>query len=131
MAVAHAQLPQKIEALRRRCDEEGRDFDSLRVSQQCVVVIEEIRIETRDLEVIPGANPAFLREYPVRVRYLTNDTALSKVINLLEKDRPWVPVRALTMERLKKPEDHILVDLTVMAVVSDTGVPLEVEEKEE
>lgn len=41
MAVAHAQLPKKIEALRRRCDEERRDFDSLRVSQQCVVVIEE------------------------------------------------------------------------------------------
>jgi len=41
MAVAHAQLPQKLEALRRRCDEEGRDFDEVRISQQCVVVIEE------------------------------------------------------------------------------------------
>jgi len=41
MAVTQPQLPQKIEALRRRCDEVGRDFDTLQVSQQCVVVIEE------------------------------------------------------------------------------------------
>jgi len=39
MAVFQAQLPAKIEALKRRCDEVGRDFDSIEVSQQCVVVI--------------------------------------------------------------------------------------------
>jgi hypothetical protein len=98
-----------------------------------VAAIEEIRIETRDLEVIPGANRAFLRAYPVRVRYLVSDSSLTKVLNWLEheENRPWVPVRALTMERLRKPDDHILVDLTVMAVASDTGVPFEAEEKEE
>ena len=41
MAVFQAQLVQKLEALRRRCDEVGRDFDTLEVSQQCVVVIAE------------------------------------------------------------------------------------------
>lgn len=41
MAVAHAQLPAKIEALLRRCDELDRDPATLRISQQCVVVIEE------------------------------------------------------------------------------------------
>ncbi len=41
MAVSQAQLGPKVEALRRRCDEEGRDFDTLMVSQQCVVVIGE------------------------------------------------------------------------------------------
>ena len=41
MAVTQGQLEQKVEALRRRCGEEGRDFDSLTVSQQCVVIIEE------------------------------------------------------------------------------------------
>jgi F420-dependent oxidoreductase-like protein len=41
MAVTQHLLPQKIEALRRRCDEEGRDFDTLQISQQCVVVIAE------------------------------------------------------------------------------------------
>jgi alkanesulfonate monooxygenase SsuD/methylene tetrahydromethanopterin reductase-like flavin-dependent oxidoreductase (luciferase family) len=39
MAVFQAQLAQKVEALRRRCDEVGRDFDSIEVSQQCVVVL--------------------------------------------------------------------------------------------
>lgn len=41
MAVTHSKLPQKIEALKRRCGEVGRDFDTLTVSQQCVVIIEE------------------------------------------------------------------------------------------
>jgi F420-dependent oxidoreductase-like protein len=41
MAVTQALLGQKIEALRRRCDEEKRDFDTLQISQQCVVVIAE------------------------------------------------------------------------------------------
>jgi alkanesulfonate monooxygenase SsuD/methylene tetrahydromethanopterin reductase-like flavin-dependent oxidoreductase (luciferase family) len=39
MAVFQAQLPAKIDALKRRCDEVGRDFDTIEVSQQCVVVI--------------------------------------------------------------------------------------------
>ena len=41
MAVFQADLPRKIEALKRRCDEVGRDFDSIEISQQCVVVIGE------------------------------------------------------------------------------------------
>ena len=39
MAASQAQLPEKIEAMKRRCDQEGRDFDTLEVSQQCVVII--------------------------------------------------------------------------------------------
>jgi F420-dependent oxidoreductase-like protein len=41
LAVFQHQLGDKVEALRRRCDEVGRDFASLEVSQQCVVVIAE------------------------------------------------------------------------------------------
>jgi len=41
MAVTQSQLGAKIEALRRRCEEEARDFDTLAVSQQCTVIIEE------------------------------------------------------------------------------------------
>lgn len=41
MAVFQAELGKKIEALRRRCDELGRDFASIEISQQCVVVIGE------------------------------------------------------------------------------------------
>ncbi|HVH07915.1 MAG TPA: LLM class flavin-dependent oxidoreductase, partial [Myxococcota bacterium] len=39
MAVFQAQLPHKVAALRRRCEELGRDPDSIEISQQCVVVI--------------------------------------------------------------------------------------------
>lgn len=41
LAVFQAQLPAKIEALRRRCDDVKRDIAEIRISQQCVVVIEE------------------------------------------------------------------------------------------
>lgn len=47
MAIAQHQLGHKVEALRRRCDEEGRDFDELQISQQCVVVIAESEDEAR------------------------------------------------------------------------------------
>ncbi len=39
LAVFQPQLETKVEALRRRCDELGRDFDSIEVSQQCTVVL--------------------------------------------------------------------------------------------
>lgn len=41
MAVSQAQLGAKIEALRRRCEEVGRDPASIAISQQCTVVIAE------------------------------------------------------------------------------------------
>jgi alkanesulfonate monooxygenase SsuD/methylene tetrahydromethanopterin reductase-like flavin-dependent oxidoreductase (luciferase family) len=41
MAVFQAQLAQKVDALRRRCDEVRRDFEQITLSQQCVVVIAE------------------------------------------------------------------------------------------
>jgi len=39
LAVAQPELGRKVEALRRRCTEVGRDPDTLEVSQQCLVVI--------------------------------------------------------------------------------------------
>jgi alkanesulfonate monooxygenase SsuD/methylene tetrahydromethanopterin reductase-like flavin-dependent oxidoreductase (luciferase family) len=39
LAVFQPQLERKVEALRRRCGELDRDFDTVEVSQQCVVVI--------------------------------------------------------------------------------------------
>ena len=41
MAVTQGELGAKIEALRRRCDEVGRDPATLRISQQCTIVIAE------------------------------------------------------------------------------------------
>src|SRR5262245_22138653 len=39
MAVFQAQLPNKVAALRRRCEQLGRDPASIEISQQCVVVM--------------------------------------------------------------------------------------------
>ena len=47
LAVFQRQLGEKVEALRRRCDEVGRDFGSIEVSQQCVVVIGEDEEQAR------------------------------------------------------------------------------------
>jgi F420-dependent oxidoreductase-like protein len=41
MAVSQSQLASKVEALRRSCEREQRDFDSIEISQQCIVVIGE------------------------------------------------------------------------------------------
>jgi alkanesulfonate monooxygenase SsuD/methylene tetrahydromethanopterin reductase-like flavin-dependent oxidoreductase (luciferase family) len=41
MAVHQAKLAQKVEALRKRCEEVGRDPASIGISQQCTVVIAE------------------------------------------------------------------------------------------
>ncbi len=47
LAVSQPVLGEKVEALRRRCDEVGRDFETLEVSQQCLVVIAETDDEAR------------------------------------------------------------------------------------
>jgi alkanesulfonate monooxygenase SsuD/methylene tetrahydromethanopterin reductase-like flavin-dependent oxidoreductase (luciferase family) len=41
MAVFQGQLARKVDALKRRCDEVKRDFDTLAISQQCTIVIAE------------------------------------------------------------------------------------------
>ena len=48
LAVFQAQLGAKVEALRRRCDDVKRDLAEIRVSQQCVVVIEEDEARARE-----------------------------------------------------------------------------------
>ncbi len=39
LAVFQSELVRKIAALRKRCDEAGRDFESIEISQQCVVIL--------------------------------------------------------------------------------------------
>ncbi len=41
MAIAQGELSQKVEALNKRCEEIGRDPESIEKSQQCVVIIGE------------------------------------------------------------------------------------------
>ena len=47
LAVAQPELGRKVEALRRRCAEVGRDPDTLEVSQQCLVVIADTEAAAR------------------------------------------------------------------------------------
>ena len=47
MAITQSQLAHKVEVLRRRCDEVGRDFAEITVSQQCVVIVEETEAAAR------------------------------------------------------------------------------------
>src|SRR5439155_18355234 len=41
LAAMQHELGRKVDALRRHCGEVGRDFDTIEVSQQCLVVIAE------------------------------------------------------------------------------------------
>ncbi len=57
LAVFQSQLGAKIEVLRRRCDEVKRDIAEIRISQQCVVVIEET--EARAAESLEKAKKVY------------------------------------------------------------------------
>ena len=57
LAVFQSQLGAKVEALRRRCDDVKRDIAEIRISQQCVVVIEED--ETRARESLEKAKKVY------------------------------------------------------------------------
>jgi alkanesulfonate monooxygenase SsuD/methylene tetrahydromethanopterin reductase-like flavin-dependent oxidoreductase (luciferase family) len=48
LATHQGDLAHKVLALRRRCEEVGRDPDSIEVSQQCTVVITETEAEARE-----------------------------------------------------------------------------------
>ncbi|MFN8544032.1 MAG: LLM class flavin-dependent oxidoreductase [Candidatus Binatia bacterium] len=48
LAVAQGELAGKVDALRRRCDDVGRDFETLEISQQCMVVIAETEAAARE-----------------------------------------------------------------------------------
>jgi F420-dependent oxidoreductase-like protein len=48
MAVAQGELGKKVDVLRRRCDEVGRDFGEIEISQQCMVVIAETDAAARE-----------------------------------------------------------------------------------
>ena len=48
LAVHQAQLAEKIDVLRRRCDAEGRDVAEITISQQCLVVVAETEPAARE-----------------------------------------------------------------------------------
>ncbi|MHC4817907.1 MAG: hypothetical protein ACYTF8_07620 [Planctomycetota bacterium] len=94
--------------------------------------LEGVRITERaKREVVPGANKEFLQEYAVQVSFTSGQKAALDVLNRLERDLPRAPLRAFQAERAARPADHIVVELTVMAVAANPEVPFVDEEKEE
>ena len=97
--------------------------------------IDEVRItKGRDAQraVIPGGNRAFLREYPVRITFRASQEAMMSVLHRLVKESPAVPARELAIERTDRPPNHVMVDLTVLAIATtmDEKMPF-LEEKEQ
>jgi len=80
--------------------------------------IEEVRIETKGQPAVPGANPEFLREYGVRIRFKATQEAAVEVLRRLNDEKPAVPLRALRMDRTTRPRDLVLVEFTVLATAA-------------
>jgi len=92
---------------------------------------DDIRITSsrgRD-EVIPGANPAFLQEYAVTVIFTASQDAARAVFNRLEGEAPHVPIAGLRMGRVKRPVDHVSVELTLLATAVNPDVKFATEKK--
>lgn len=88
--------------------------------------IDEVRITpggARREAVIPGANPRFIEEYDVTVIFTASQKAVWKVLDRLEQEPPRVTVSGLRAERAKKPEHHLVVELTLRATASNPDVP--------
>ena len=86
-----------------------------------VDLVEEIRIQTNDREVIPGGNPAFLQEYLVQVRFRSTQRAALEVIRKL-RSAPAAPVRAFSMDQLARPPGRVQVELSVLALAANVEV---------
>jgi len=96
-----------------------------------VDTLEEIRITERaKREVIPGANPEFLREYAVTIRFKGSQVATAEIINKLETSKPRVPVHSMRADRQERPADTLAVELTVLAVASNPDVPFVLKEED-
>ena len=101
-----------------------------RTDPRAIAVLEvNITSDTRG-EVIPGANPDFLQEYPVRFRFIASQVATARIFNKLETERQRVPWRKLRIERLQRPADHLGVDLLIVPMAVNPAVAFVPEEAE-
>lgn len=94
---------------------------------------DEVRITTsRGREpVIPGANPAFLQQYEVTVAFTASQDAARAVLNRLEEEAPHVPIAGLSVSRVRRPADHVSVELVLFAVAADPDAAFAEEKTEE
>jgi hypothetical protein len=93
-----------------------------------VDAIDSVRItgSERREPPIPGANPEFFNQYQVEVRFTASANAARAVVNHLEDSPPQVPIVGLHVDRVKRPVDHISVDLKLLATAADPSKPFEV-----
>jgi len=95
--------------------------------------IVEVRIDSQDETepAIPGANPAFLREYVVRFRLRGSEAAVLELMNRLDDPRygPRVPIRQVKAER--RDRDLIDLDLRLVAVAVQPKVDFTVSKEQE
>jgi hypothetical protein len=85
-----------------------------------VDAIDSIQIQSEEQQGNPEFNPEFLREYPVTFGIRGPQEAITSILNRLEKDDPTPPVRGLLVERVDKPRDHVGMELTLLAVATDS-----------
>ena len=94
--------------------------------------IEDVRLTTggsRRAEVIPGANPEFIQEYDVAVVFTASQQAVRKIIDRLGQEPPLVTMTVLRAARVKRPLDHLAVEMTLRATASNPDVPFAAKEK--
>lgn len=84
---------------------------------------------TRREERIPGANPDFLQEYEVRVVFTTGQKALRTIVDRLEQEMPRVALTFLRATRVKRPADHLSVEMKLLATAANPDVPFAAKEK--
>jgi len=86
--------------------------------------IEEVRIDSQDETPppIPGANPAFLREYVVRFKLRGSEAAVLELINRLDDPQygPRVPILSLKADR--RPRDLIDIDMRLVTAAINPKV---------
>ncbi len=96
-----------------------------------VKAIEEVRIETKGQVAVLGANREFIREYPVRIRFKSTLAAAVEVLRLLNDESPSVGLRRMRIDRTKRPRDHVVVEIVVLATAAalDKKVPFDAPKK--
>ena len=96
-----------------------------------VKAIEEVRIETKGQVAVLGANREFIREYPVRIRFKSTLAAAVEVLRRLNDESPSVGLRSMRIDRTKRPRDHVVVEIVVLATAAalDKKVPFDAPKK--
>jgi len=96
--------------------------------------VEEIKIEqagSRREEVIPGANPEFIEEYEVTIALTASQKAIRTIVDRLEQELPRPAVTGLRAARVRRPADHLAIELVLRATAANPDVPFAAPETKE